>query len=63
VVRGALVSYAGVLISGMWWPLIGTAIAAGDLWLTYNGALNRSEKSGSVGWQDQSGQGWKGLAW
>ena len=63
VVRGALVSYAGVLISGMWWPLIGTAIAAGDLWLTYNGALSRSEKSGSVGWTDQSGTGWKGLAW
>jgi hypothetical protein len=63
VVRGAAVSYAGVLISGMWWPLIGTAIAAADLWLTYNGALNRSEKTGSVGWQSPSGQGWRGLAW
>lgn len=63
VVRGALVSGAGVAISGMWWPLIGTAIAAGDLWLTYNGALARSTRTGSVGWQSPSGQGWKGLAW
>jgi hypothetical protein len=63
VARGALVSGAGVLISGMWWPLIGTAIGAADLWLTYNGALNRSVKTGSVGWESQSGQGWKGLAW
>ena len=63
VARGALISGAGVLISGMWWPLIGTAIAAGDLWLTYNGALHRSEQSGSQGWQSPSGQGWKGLTW
>lgn len=63
VARGALVSYAGVLISGMWWPLIGTAIAAGDLWLTYNGALRRAEKTSSVSWQSPSGQGWKGLTW
>jgi hypothetical protein len=47
----------------MWWPLIGTTIAAADLWLTYNGALRRSEQTGSVGWQSSSGQGWKGLAW
>ena len=63
VVRGALVSGAGVLISGMWWPLIGTAIGAVDLWLTYNGALSRSEETGSVSWQSPSGYGWKGLAW
>jgi hypothetical protein len=63
MVRGGLVSGAGVLISGMWWPLIGTAIAAADLWLTYNGALNRSEQTGSLGWQSPSGQGWKGLTW
>jgi hypothetical protein len=61
--RGALVSGAGVLISGMWWPLIGTAIGAADLWLTYNGALTRSEQSGSVGFQSPSGQGWKELGW
>jgi hypothetical protein len=61
--RGALVSGVGVLITGVWWPLIGTAIAAGDLWLTYNGALNRADKSGSVAFQSPSGQGWKGLAW
>lgn len=63
VARGALVSGTGVIISGVWWPLIGTAIAAGDLWLTYNGALNRSEETGSVGWQSASHEGWKGLGW
>lgn len=63
VTRGVLISGAGVVISGVWWPLIGTAIAAGDLWLTYNGALNRSVQTGSVGWEDSSHDGWKGLAW
>lgn len=63
VVRGTLVSGAGVAISGMWWPLIGTAIAAGDLWLTYNGALGRAAQTGSVDWASPSGQGWKGLGW
>lgn len=63
VVRGALVSGAGVLISGMLWPLIGTTIGAVDLWLTYNGALNRSVATGSVAWQSPSGRGWRGLAW
>jgi len=63
VARGALVSGAGVLISGMWWPLIGTAIGAGDLWLTYNAALNRSVDDGTVGWESPSHRGWKGLAW
>jgi hypothetical protein len=62
-VRGALVSGAGVAIAGMWWPLIGTTIAAGDLWFTYMGALRRSEETGSVSWQSPSGQGLKGLAW
>jgi formate hydrogenlyase subunit 3/multisubunit Na+/H+ antiporter MnhD subunit len=61
--RGMVVSGAGVLITGVWWPLIGTAIAATDLWLTYNGALGRSEKNGSVSFQSPSGDGWKGLAW
>lgn len=63
VARGAIISGAGVVISGTAWPLIGTAIAATDLWLTYNGALNRSQQTGQVGWQSPSQQGWKGLAW
>jgi hypothetical protein len=63
MVRGAIVSGMGVAISGMWWPLIGTAIAAGDIWLTYEGALRRADKTGSVAWQSPSGQGWRGLAW
>ena len=61
--RGALVSGAGVLISGMWWPLIGTAIAAADLWWTYNRALARAEASGSVAWQSPSGQGYGRASW
>jgi hypothetical protein len=61
--RGALVSGAGVAISGMLWPLIGTAIGAADLWWTYNRALNRAVQSGSVAWQSPSGKGWKGLSW
>lgn len=63
VARGALVTGAGVAISGMWWPLIGTSIAAVDLWLTYNGALAKAEQTGSVAWTSPSGQGWKGLTW
>ena len=62
-VRGALVSGAAVVITGMLWPLIGTAIGAADLWWTYNRALARSEQSGSLGWQSPTGGGWKGLAW
>lgn len=63
VVRGTLVSGAGVMISGMWWPLIGTAIAAADLWWTYNGALARAESKGSVAWQSPSGEGYKKAQW
>ena len=63
IVRGVFVSGMGVAISGMWWPLIGTAIAAGDIWLTYEGALHRADKTNSVSWQSPSGQGWKGAAW
>ena len=63
VARGALVTGAGVAISGMWWPLIGTSIAAVDLWMTYNSALAKAEASGSVGWQSPSGEGWRGLTW
>lgn len=63
VLRGALVSYAGAVISGMWWPLIGTAIAAGDMWWTYEQALDKAERTGSVGWSSSSQQGWKGLGW
>jgi hypothetical protein len=62
-IRGALVSGAGAVISGQAWPLIGTVIAAGDLWVTYMRALQRSESSGSVSWESPSGQGLKGLAW
>lgn len=63
VARGVIISGAGVVISGTWWPLIGTSIAATDLWLTYTAALARSEKSASLGWQSPSHEGWKGLAW
>jgi hypothetical protein len=64
MVRGALVSGAGVAISGVWWPLMGTAIAAGDLWWTYNGALDRAGQDGAVGWKSPTGvAAWKGLSW
>lgn len=63
VTRGALVSGAGVAISGMWWPLIGTTIAAADLWFTYNGALARAQQTGSVDFSSPSGSGWKSLRW
>lgn len=63
IVRGALVSGAGVLISGMWWPLIGTAIAAADTWWTYDQALTIAARTGSAGWQSPTGQGWRGLTW
>ncbi len=63
IIRGVAVSSAGVIISGMWWPLIGTAIAAADTWHTYNQALTIAERTGSVGFQSPTGQGWKGLQW
>ena len=63
VVRGVAVSAAGVVISGMWWPLIGTSIAAADTWRTYSKALAIAERTGSAGWQSPTGQGWRGLAW
>lgn len=63
VLRGVLVTGAGVVITGTWYPLIGTTIAATDTWWTYNRALARAEQTGSVGFQSPSGQGWKGLAW
>lgn len=63
IIRGGLVSGAGVLISGMWWPLIGTCIAAADTWWTYNQALTIAENTGSLGWQSPTGQGWKRAAW
>lgn len=63
IVRGIVVSGAGVLISGMWWPLIGTAIAAADTWWTYDKALNQAVVTQSVGFQSPTGQGWKQAAW
>lgn len=63
VVRGMLISGMGVLISGMWWPLIGTTIAAADTWWTYDSALKTSEVTQSVGFQSPSGQGWKQAGW
>lgn len=63
IVRGLLVSGAGTAISGMWWPLIGTTIAAADTWWTYNQALHKAEQTGSVGFQSPTGQGWKAAAW
>lgn len=63
VVRGVLASGAGVVIGGMWWPLIGTTFGAVDTWLIYNQALARAEKTNSVSFQSPSGLGWKGAAW
>ena len=63
IVRGVVISYAGAVISGMWWPLIGTAIAAGDMWWTYEQALNTAQQTGSVGWTSPSQQGWRRLEW
>ena len=63
VLRGGLVSGAGTLISGMWWPLIGTAIAAADTWLVYDRALKTAEASGSVAFESPTGRGWKRLTW
>lgn len=61
--NGALASFAGVIIGGTWWPLIGTAAAAAYTWWLYDRALARASATGSVGWQSPTGQGWKGLAW
>ena len=63
VVRGVFVSYAGAVISGMWWPLIGTAIAAADLWWTYEQALDKAQKTGSVNFASSSQLGWRRLGW
>jgi hypothetical protein len=63
VIRGVLVTGAGVVISGSWWPLIGTTLAAADTWWTYDQALAVAASTGSAGFQEPSGQGWKGLAW
>lgn len=63
IVRGAAISGAAVVISGMWWPLIGTAIAAADTWHVYDKALNKSEANGSSSFAQTSQTGWKKLAW
>lgn len=63
IVRGVLVSGAGTAISGMWWPLIGTAIAAGDTWWTYDQALKTAQHTGSVAFESPTGGGWKKLSW
>lgn len=63
VVNGTIASALGVVIGGTWWPLIGTAGAAGYTWWLYDKALKKAESTGSVGFQSPSGLGWKGLAW
>lgn len=63
MVRGMLASGAGVLIGGMWWPLIGTAAGAVDTWLIYDHALKKAEATGSVSFQSPTGYGWKKAAW
>ena len=63
VLRGAVISGFAVAISGMWWPMMGTTLAAADTWLVYDRALRKAEASGSTGFQEPSGRGWRGLAW
>ncbi len=63
IVNGTIASGLGVVIGGMWWPLIGTSMAAAYTWWLYDKALRKAALSGSVGWESPSGQGWKGLPW
>jgi hypothetical protein len=63
IVRGVAVTGAGAIISGMWWPIIGTSIAAVDTWYTYDRALAKAGETGSVGWQSPSQKGWRDLGW
>jgi hypothetical protein len=63
VVNGVLASGAGVLIGGMWWPLIGTAAAAAYTWWIYDQALRKAEVTQSVGFQSPTNRGWGKAAW
>jgi hypothetical protein len=53
---------AGV-VAGSWWPVFGALVNNAYLWWLYRGAAQRGAQTGSLGWQSQTGQGWKGLAW
>jgi hypothetical protein len=64
VVNGGIASGLGVIIGRRWWPLIGTALAAGYTWILYDKALRKAAQSGSVGWNSPgTGSAWKGLTW
>ena len=63
MLNGALASGAGVVIGRKWWPLIGTALAAGYTWWLYDKALDKAQETGSVGWETPSGRGWRKLQW
>jgi len=63
IVNGAGASAIGVAIGGVWWPLIGTAAAAAYTWWLYDRALTKAAQTGSAGWADSTGLGWKGLSW